>query len=954
MATRNRRPSRRASALRSCIALGWAALALLGFAGSGTAGAAMEPPPLTFNPVADARVEEANPATNFGTLTRLGTDGDATLRIESYLRFDVSGISGTVKSATLRLYAVSDPTVDGPAVYPTGNDWNETDITWNNRPQVSGPATADLGPVAVNTWVDLDVTPLVTGNGSFSFVLAQPGTDGVTFYSRQGVYKPELVVHTIPDPVVMAAGDIACKPGAPVTPLTCHEQATSDLLLGEPALTNVLAVGDTQYEDGLYSEFNAPDAYDGTWGRLKSITQPVPGNHEYHTPDASGYFDYFGAAAGDRSKGYYSFDLGGWHLIALNSELTADAMAAQEQWLRADLASVKRNCVLAYWHRPLFTSGSHGPFAAAAPLWKDAYDARVDVVLNGHDHDYERFAPQNATGQPDPEGVREFVVGTGGAYHTALGTPSANSEIRNNTTFGVLKLTLHASSYDWEFIPESGGTFKDAGSAVCHDAPGATLDVTPRSGRAPLPVTADASRSTDPDATPIAGYSFDFGDGTPTVGPQSTRTANHIYTSDGTYTVTVRVTDTAGRVGTATSAVTVSSNLVRNSGFETDTAGWSTGGSGPGIALTRSPGGHTGAWSALLANTGTAASTCVLNDSPDTVKPTAAGTYTASLWARADNPGATLKLKLREWSGTTLAGSAVTQLTLGSSWQRVSVTYDAVAPGSGSLDLTAFVAGAPPGTCFYADDVSLTFWPKDVPPTASLAVSPSIAAPTMAVTADASKSTDTDTTPIATYAFDFGDGSPVVGPQAGATATHTYAALGTYTVSVTVVDTAGESSTATGTVKVDPNLVQNAGFETDLSGWNTSGSGAGVALARASPGHLGDWAAQLTNTSPIPTTCALNDAPNWIKTTSAGTYVAGLWVRADAAGAILKLRLREWSGTTVVGSAIAQLTLTTSWQQIVVPYTTAAPGSTLDLNAWVASAAPGTCFYADDAAIVLG
>ena len=936
----------------SCAGIGWTAFAVLAFTGSGTA--ATPPPSLTFNPVADARVEEANPATNYGTLTRLGTDGDAGLRVESYLRFDVSGISGTVQKATLRLYAVSDPTVDGPAVYPTGNDWSETGITWSNRPQATGPATADVGAVAVNTWVELDVTPLVTGNGSVSFVVAQPGTDGVTFYARQGLYKPELVVETIADPVVMAAGDIACKPGSVVTPLVCHQQATSDLLLGEPALTKVLAVGDEQYEDGLYADFTAPDAYDGTWGRVKALTAPVPGNHEYHVPDAAGYFDYFGAAAGERGKGYYSFDLGGWHLIALNSELTADAMNAQEQWLRADLASAKRNCVLAYWHRPRFTSGAHGPFLGVTPLWNALYDARADIVLNGHDHDYERFAPQNRSGQADPEGIREFVVGTGGGYHTAFLSSAANSEIRDNTTFGVLKLTLHGSSFEWEFVPESGGTFRDSGSAACHDEPGATLSVTPQTGRAPLLVTADASRSSDPDATPIADYSFDFGDGSPAVGPQSSPTATHTYVADGTYTVTLRVTDTAGRVGTDTANVTVSSNLVRNPGFETDTAGWSTGGSGLGITLTRSLGGESGDWAARLTNTGASATTCVLNDAPDTVKPTAAGTYTASLWVRGDTPGATLKLRLREWNGTTLAGSGVGQVVLTTSWQRVVVTYDAAAPGSGSLDFTAYVTNASPGTCFYADDAFLSFWPRDVPPTAKLSATPSLATPSMSVTADAASSTDTDTTPIATYSFDFGDGTPAVGPQAAATATHTYAGVGTYTVTVTVVDTAGESATATATVNVTANLVQNSGFETDLAGWNTSGSGSGVTLTRASPAHGGDWSAQVTNTGALPTTCTLNDAPNWIKTTSSGTYVAALWVRADAPGAVLKLRLREWSGTTLVGGASAQVTLTTSWQQVFVPYTTALPGSTLDLNAFVLNAQPGTCFYADDASIGVG
>ena len=218
------------------------------------------------------------------------------------------------------------------------------------------------------------------------------------------------------------------------------------------------------------------------------------------------------------------------------------------------------------------------------------------------------------------------------------------------------------------------------------------------------------------------------------------------------------------------------------------------------------------------------------------------------------------------------------------------------------------------------------------------------------VTADAGKSSDTDRTPIETYSFDFGDGSAAVGPQAGATATHVYTEVGSYTVTVTVTDTGAQSTTATATVVVNPNLVQNAGFETDLSGWNASGSGTAV-VARASPGHLGDWSAKLTNTGAPGNTCALNDSPNWIKVTSAGTYVAGLWVRADAPGTTLKLRLREWRGTTLVGSAVAQVTLTPSWQQVFVTYAAADPGSTLDLNAWISSAPTGTCFYADDAAI---
>ncbi|MBX5475331.1 MAG: right-handed parallel beta-helix repeat-containing protein [Thermoleophilia bacterium] len=251
--------------------------------------------------------------------------------------------------------------------------------------------------------------------------------------------------------------------------------------------------------------------------------------------------------------------------------------------------------------------------------------------------------------------------------------------------------------------------------------------------------------------------------------------------------------------------------------------------------------------------------------------------------------------------------------------------------------------------------------PPDAPPAARLSVSPSSGTAPLAVTADASASTDTDATPIASYRFDFGDGT-VVGPQASATATHTYAGAGTFTVTVAVADTAGNSSTAQATLTVSAsgggggtNLVGNPGFETDLTGWNTSGSDAGIALARVSGGHSGSWAAQLSNTTTGPSTCLLNDSPNWVKLTAAGTYTASLWARADAAGATLKLRLREYAGSTLVGSATAQATLSTSWQQVTVSYQVGAPGaSSLDVNAYVSKAAPGVCFYVDDTSVANG
>jgi parallel beta-helix repeat protein len=258
----------------------------------------------------------------------------------------------------------------------------------------------------------------------------------------------------------------------------------------------------------------------------------------------------------------------------------------------------------------------------------------------------------------------------------------------------------------------------------------------------------------------------------------------------------------------------------------------------------------------------------------------------------------------------------------------------------------------------YDDRGAYEFQPEvtDLPPSASLVVSPSSGMVPLEVTADASASTDTDSTPIASYEFDFDDGT-IVGPQDAATATHTYTAAGTYTVTVTVKDTAGLASTATTQVTVKQNLVANSGFETDTSGWNTSGSGTGVTLARVSGGHSGGWAAKLANTSGSATTCLLNDSPNRVASTSVGSYTGSIWVRADTSGAVFNLRFREYSGATLLGSRSTQVTLTTSWQLVTVTYTPVSPNSSnLDFNAYLpaSSAPPGTCFYADDAVITLG
>ena len=277
------------------------------------------------------------------------------------------------------------------------------------------------------------------------------------------------------DPVIVAAGDIACGSHTEAG-LPC-EQAATAALIGTIAPTAVLPLGDTQYETGTLANFKT--YYGPTWGVYKSISWPAVGNHEYGTAGAAGYFDYFNGVgvqsgrAGDRSKGYYSFDLGAWHLIAINSNCGeiggCGAGSPQEQWLRADLAASPAACTLAYWHHARFTSGEQGSSASMQPIWQALYDYGADLVLAGHDHDFERFAPQTATGKLDlAQGLRSFVVGTGGKDLRAFETVRANSELRNNSSFGVLKLTLHANNYDWKFVPIPGDPLADAGTATCH------------------------------------------------------------------------------------------------------------------------------------------------------------------------------------------------------------------------------------------------------------------------------------------------------------------------------------------------------------------------------------------------------------------------------------------------------------------------------------------------------
>jgi len=275
--------------------------------------------------------------------------------------------------------------------------------------------------------------------------------------------------------IVAAAGDIACDPANPAfnnglgSPRACRMRATSDLLAAG-GYDAVFPLGDTQYDYGGFPAFTA--SYEPTWGRVKAITRAVVGNHEYGIPGAKGYFRYFGRAAGPSARGYYSFDLAAWHVVVLNGNCSVAPCRAgsrQERWLEDDLSVHTNRCTLALWHQPLFSSGLSGGSPSVRPFWNALFRAGADLVLNGHDHDYERFAPKRPSGVLDPErGIREFVVGTGGASFGPWDLIRPGSEVRENRTFGVLRLTLLPSSYEWQFVPEAGATFTDSGSGSCH------------------------------------------------------------------------------------------------------------------------------------------------------------------------------------------------------------------------------------------------------------------------------------------------------------------------------------------------------------------------------------------------------------------------------------------------------------------------------------------------------
>lgn len=414
----------------------------------------------------DATVDSTEPVETLGDSDLLVANTRGAEIERALLRFEVEGIpeDSAVAQATIRFFVADEGGV--PVIREVDGDWSEASVTWSNAPEVGDPVSAvPLGPE--ESYVRVDVTGAVQANGRVDFYLVNEGDSDFEVLSRESGDPPVLEIRFgAPGGLMVGAGDIA----------SCVNQGgdvTADLIgqvLDGSDGGVVFTLGDNAYESGSADEF--ADCYDASWGRFKTVTRPSAGAREYRTPDASGYFSYFGAAAGNPGEGYYSYEHGGWHVVVLNSNCAAvggcDLGSPQAMWLQQDLASSGAACTLAYWHHPLFGSTVGGTNTATVPFWDLLYEAGAEIVLNGDHHFYERFAAQDSQGRPDPEGLVQFTVGTGGRSLSPVGPAAPNSEVAQSDSYGVLALRLTPGGYEWEFLAESGSGFRDSGAGACH------------------------------------------------------------------------------------------------------------------------------------------------------------------------------------------------------------------------------------------------------------------------------------------------------------------------------------------------------------------------------------------------------------------------------------------------------------------------------------------------------
>ena len=442
-------------------------------------------------------------------------------------------ISITTPPATTDNIPPSDPTgLSAAAVSST-----QVNLKWNASTDNIGvtgyKVLRDGNQIAAPTGTDYFDANLAAGASHTYTVTAVDGAENMSGGSNSvGVTTPAATASI----VFAGAGDIASITG------TAEQTAkVLDQIVSASPSAVIYTLGDNAYPDGSAAEFAS--YYTPTWGRHKLRTRPAPGNHEYNQPGAQPYYDYFGATAGEPGKGYYSYELGAWHIVSLNSEINMAVGSPQEVWLRADLVAHPSTCILAYWHKPLFTSGTgNAPTTAVRPIWQALYDYGADVILNGHQHNYERFAPQTPTGVADQaRGIRQFVVGTAGGPSALsnFGTPVTNSEARNDLDFGVMKLTLNTAGYGWEFVHVAGGTFTDSGTSNCSsNTPDNTAPTVPTgvTGSAASSSQINLSWTASTDDVAVAGYRVYRDGGTTPIATVATttysdtgRTANTLY-----------------------------------------------------------------------------------------------------------------------------------------------------------------------------------------------------------------------------------------------------------------------------------------------------------------------------------------------------------------------------------------------------------------------------------------